>query len=241
MTNVRGLNLLFSICLYGFSVFAQAQTIQLKTENYPPYNLADKNGKIVGISTEIVERLFARANVAYKMELLPWTRAYDLALNNNDHAVFSTTQTEAREPLFKWVGPITANNWVFLKNADNEIEVNSLEDAKKYRIGGYRGDAVSLYLESQGFTIHYVNKDYLNARKLDRGRIDLWATGQLLGPYYARENNVWNIEEVMTFRETIMSIAFNKDTSDEIINRLNQELDLMESEGVIDQINSKYK
>ena len=232
---------ILAIFLCSFSVLTQAQTIKLKTENYPPYNLADADGNIVGISTEIVETLFARASVPYEMEVLPWQRAYGLALEESDHAVFSTTRTEAREPLFKWVGPITANNWVFLKKGGSDVVVNTLEDAKKYRVGGYRGDAVSLYLESQGFTIDYVNKDYLNARKIDRDRIDLWATGQLLGPYYARENGVWNLEEVMTFRETIMSIAFNKNTSDDLVNKLNQELALMVSEGVLDQINSKYK
>lgn len=224
-----------------FSSGVSAQTFQLKTESYPPFNLDNSDGKIIGISTEIVEALFKRADVKYELELLPWQRAYRLALEEANHAVFSTTQTTERQQLFKWVGPIVNNNWVFLKRADSDIVLKDLNDAKKYRVGGYRGDAIALYLESKGFTIDYVPKDYLNARKLDRERIDLWATGQLLGPYFAKENGVENLEEALIFNKTIMSIAFNINTNDEIISKLNQELELMKSEGALDPIKDKYR
>ena len=224
-----------------FSSAVSAQTFQLKTENYPPFNLDNSDGEIIGISTDIVEALFKRADVKYELELLPWQRAYRLALEEANHAVFSTTQTTKRQQLFKWVGPIVDNNWVFLKQAGSNIVLKDLNDAKKYRVGGYRGDATALYLESKGFKIDYVPKDYLNARKLDRGRIDLWATGQLLGPYYAKENGVENLEEALIFNKTIMSIAFNINTSDKIIRKLNQELELMQSEGVLDLIKAKYR
>lgn len=224
-----------------FSSALSAQTFQLKTENYPPFNLGNSDGEIIGISSEIVEELFKRTKVEYEMELLPWQRAYRLALEETNHAVFSTTQTTERQPLFKWVGPIVNNNWVFLKRADSDIVLKDLNDAKKYRVGGYRGDAIALYLESKGFKIDYVPKDYLNARKLDRGRIDLWATGQLLGPYFAKENGVENLEEALIFNKTIMSIAFNLNTNDEIINRLNLELEVMKSEGALDPIKNKYR
>jgi polar amino acid transport system substrate-binding protein len=224
-----------------FSSGLNAQTFQLKTENYPPFNLGNSDGEIIGISSEIVKVLFKRADVKYEMELLPWQRAYRLALEEADHAVFSTTQTTQRQPLFKWVGPIVDNNWVFLKRANSNIILKELDDAKKYRVGGYRGDAVALYLESKGFRIDYVPKDYLNSRKLDRGRIDLWATGQLLGPYYAKENGVENLEEALIFNQTIMSIAFNINTDDAIISKLNAELELMKSQGDLDRIKDKYR
>lgn len=230
----------FWAIFFLFSNSLSAQTFQLKTENYPPFNLSNSNGDIIGISSDIVKALFKRANVKYEMELLPWQRAYSLALEQGDHAVFSTTQTIEREPLFKWVGPIVDNTWVFLKGPGSNIELTSLEDAKKYRVGGYRGDAVALFLEAKGFEIDYVSKDYLNARKLARGRIDLWATGQLLGPYYAKENGIHCLQEAFTFNETIMSIAFNINTDDQIISKLNRTLEVMKSQGVIERIKGKY-
>ena len=128
-----------------------------------------------------------------------------------------------------------------LKKNSKDININSLDDARNYVVGGYKGDAIALYLESQGFEIEYVSKDFLNARKLDRERIDLWATGHLLGPYYAKENGVFNLEVAFVFKETVMSLAFNKNTDDKIISRLNRKLDKMKTKGVIGRIEAKYQ
>ena len=220
---------------------ATAQTIFLKTETYPPFNLATDDGTITGISTEIVETLFQRAGVEYTLELLPWQRAFGMALEEDMTAVYSTTRTAEREPKFKWVGPLVENNWVFLAQQHRNIEVNSLDDARQYRIGGYQGDAVALYLADQGFELDLAPHDALNARKLDRGRIDLWATGHLLGPYTASLEGVSGLEPVFTFRETIMAIAMNIDTPDDIVDRLNAELAAMRAEGLLEQIEAKYQ
>ena len=219
-----------------------AQTIQLKTENYPPFNMSDEQSRIVGISTEIVEQLFARAGVDYAMELLPWQRAFSMALEEPNTAVFSTTRTAERESKFKWVGPIVQNNWVFLAKESSGISVSSMAEAKALRVGGYQGDAVALYLQSQGFELDLASRDNLNALKLDRGRIDLWATGHLLGPYTAKLSGISGLKPILTFRQTIMSIAFNINTDDAVIDKLNAELEAMKAEpGLISEIESHYQ
>jgi polar amino acid transport system substrate-binding protein len=63
-----------------FSSGLGAQTFQLKTESYPPFNLGNRDGEVIGISSEIVQALFKRADVDYEMELQPWQCAYRLAL-----------------------------------------------------------------------------------------------------------------------------------------------------------------
>ena len=240
---------LFSIllvcCLCGAGPLlmhqAHAQTIHLKTENYPPFNMTGPGDSIIGISTEIVVTLFKRAGVDYTLELLPWQRAFSLALNEQDNAVFSTTRTAQREAKFKWVGPLVENNWVFLAKKSRNISVQNLEEGKGYRVGGYQGDAVALYLTDQGYQMDLTQRDELNARKISRDRIDLWATGHLLGPYYAMQQGVAGLVPVMTFRETIMSIAFNINTDNAIIDRLNAELEAMKQEGVVARIQDQYR
>lgn len=229
------------VSLLSFPALSATRTINLTTENYPPFNMETADKQITGVSTEIVHELFDRANLPYEIRLYGWTRAYKLALETPWHGVFSTTRTKEREPLFQWVGPLVNNNWIFLAKKDKNITIGSLEDAKKYRVGGYRGDAVALYLQSQGFKLDLTSKDELNALKLDRGRIDLWATGHLLGPYYARQNNVGDLEPVFTFRETIMSIALNKDMPTDVIRQLNGELKKMREDGTVAKIYKRYE
>ena len=238
-------SILLVCCLCGagplLMLQAHAQTIHLKTENYPPFNMVGAGDSIIGISTEIVETLFKRAGVDYTLELLPWQRAFSLALNEQDNAVFSTTRTAQREEKFKWVGPLVKNNWVFLAKKSRNISVQNLEEGKDYRVGGYQGDATALYLIDRGYQMDLAQRDELNALKISRDRIDLWATGHLAGPYYAMQQGVTGLVPVMTFRESILSIAFNINTDDALIDRLNAELEAMKREGVVARIQDQYR
>lgn len=224
------------------SLQSHAAPLDVLTEDYPPFNMQNDSGKIVGLSTEIVEELFKRAGVEYKLTLMPWKRAYEQTLSTPNTALFSTTRTPEREALFKWVGPLVSNNWVFFAKGDSTITLDSLEAAKQYSVGGYNGDAVADYLAAQGFSkLQLAANDRANAKKLDAGRIDLWASGQYLGPYLANLEKTGLPKAIFTFKETEMSLAFHKDTPDDLIQKLNSALESMRQEGVLDQIKAKYQ
>ena len=142
---------------------AAPASLTLTTENYPPFNMQDEaSGRIVGISTDIVRALMVRAGQSYRISFLPWQRAFNDALTRPSTCVFSTTETPERLPKFRWVGPLVTNNWTFFGRPDTTIRIDSLNDAKQFTVGGYKGDAVALYLESQGFNQDLAAFDHLN-------------------------------------------------------------------------------
>lgn len=241
---------ILTTCLFFFITWGLAgQTLYLATEDYPPFNMraSDKrkgssSSDITGISTEIVVELFKRSKIPYSIQIYPWKRAYDLALRKPNYGVFSTTRTKEREKLFQWVGPLVKNNWVFFAKKNRKLKIGSMDEAKKFRVGSYQGDATAIYLEkSLGFKLHLTAYDHLNARKLANNRIDLWATGHLLGPYMARAENVSGLEAVYTFKEMILSLAFNKSVSPKIIKKLNKILTGMRRDGTIKEIHKRYR
>ncbi|ENY72092.1 amino acid ABC transporter substrate-binding protein [Aeromonas diversa CDC 2478-85] len=219
-----------------------AAPIKVMTEDYPPFNMAGEGGKVVGLSTEVVEELFKRAGVEYTLTLMPWKRAYEDTLSTPGTALFSTTRTPERETLFKWVGPLVTNNWVFFAKSDATLSVNSLDEAKAYSVGGYNGDAAAEYLAAQGFSkLQLAANDAANAKKLEAGRIDLWATGEYLAPYLAKKEGVAAPKVVFKFKETQMSLAFNKETPDDLIQKLNDTLKGMVDDGTMAKISAKYQ
>ena len=220
---------------------AAARELLLTTENYPPFNMQEEGSqRIVGISTDIVRRLMVRAGVDYSIKFLPWQRAYGMALKQQGTCVFSTTRTAEREPLFKWVGPLVTNDWVFFGRADTELTITSLEDAKPYVVGGYKGDATALFLEQQGFDMDLASHDHVNPAKLAAGRFELWATGNHLGPFLAQQAGV-EIRPLFTFRETIMGLACNRDVDDDLIAQLNTLLQDMIEDGSVAEVMAAYR
>ncbi|AZD27143.1 ABC-type amino acid transport/signal transduction system, periplasmic component/domain [Pseudomonas chlororaphis] len=219
----------------------------LLTENFPPYNMA-RNGKnfaqgenINGIAVDIVREMFKRAGIHYSLTLrFPWERIYKLALEQPGYGVFVTARLPDREPLFKWVGPIGPDDWIMLARDDSKIALQSLEQARKYRIGAYKGDAIAETLARQGLKPQVVLKDQDNARKLVGGQIDLWATGDPAGRYLARQEGVTGLKTVLRFHSAQLYLALNKEVPDETVARLQAALDQMREEGVVEEIMGRY-
>lgn len=219
----------------------------LLTENFPPYNMA-KNGKnfaqdenINGIAVDIVREIFKRAEVTYSLTLrFPWERIYKLALEKPGYGVFVMARLPDREKLFKWVGPIGPDDWIMLAKADSKITLETLDQARKYKIGAYKGDAIAETLAKQGLKPIIVLRDQDNAKKLVNGQIDLWATGDPAGRYLARQDGVTGLKTVLRFNSAELYLALNKDVPDETVAKLQAALDQLRKEGVVDDIMAKY-
>jgi polar amino acid transport system substrate-binding protein len=224
-----------------------AYSMVLLTENFPPYNMAadGKNfaqeANIKGIAAEVVRETFKRAGIGYSMTLrFPWERIYKLALENPGYGVFVTARLPEREKRFKWVGPIGPDDWVLLARADSPIQLSSLEAARPYRIGAYKGDAIAVELARQGMKPVTVLSDKDNARKLVDGQLDLWATGDPAGRYLARLEGITGLKTVLRFNSAELFLALNKDTPDAVVARLQGALDQLRKEGVVDSIFAEF-
>ncbi|WPO99667.1 ABC transporter substrate-binding protein [Pseudomonas sp. HR96] len=219
----------------------------LLTENFPPYNMA-AGGKnfaqeenLSGIAVDIVREMFKRAGIAYNMTLrFPWDRIYKLALQNPNYGVFVTARIAERETSFKWVGPIGPDDWVMLARDDSKISLDNLQQARKMKIGAYKGDAIAETLTKKGIEPVIALRDQDNAKKLQSGEIDLWATGDPAGRYLARLEGVTHLKTVLRFNSDELFLAINKDTPDEVVARLQKALDQMRADGYIDQVMAKY-
>ena len=185
--------------------------------------------------------MFKRAGITYHMTLrFPWARIYKLALEKPNHGVFVAARLPEREKLFKWVGPIGPDDWVMLARADSSITINSLEQAKQYRIGAYKGDAIAEHLVAQGVEPLTAFRDQENIEKLQAGKIDLWATGDPAGRYLAKQAGVTGLKNVLRFDSAELFLALNPETPDEVVNKLQAELDKMRAEGFIDKVLASY-
>ncbi|SFP59734.1 amino acid ABC transporter substrate-binding protein, PAAT family [Pseudomonas borbori] len=246
--------LLFALAgaIFGLAAGAHAELapdyrVVLLTENFPPYNMAS-NGKnfaqednLDGIAVDIVREMFKRAGIDYSMTLrFPWERIYKLALEKPGYGVFVTARLPEREALFKWVGPIGPDDWVLLGRGDSNISLTSLEQAKQYKVGAYKGDAIAEHLVEQGLQPLTVLRDQQNAKKLMAGQIDLWATGDPAGRYLAKQEGVSGLKTILRFDSAELYLALNQDVPDEVVQKLQVELERMRSEGFVDDILSRY-
>jgi len=223
---------------------AHAQPVHhltITTESSAPYSMRDGN-RVTGIGTDIVREIMARTDTPYAIELQPWKRAYTSALERPDGCVYSTARTPEREARFKWVGPIGEAEWVFIARADSKLKLNNLADARRYRIGTYNGDARDQFLRAQGFNVDPAPNDLANPRKLELGRIDLWAASIRRGSRTLERLGYANkMRPVFVFNRIRVYLACNRAVPDALVERLNGALEAMERDGTVRAILKRYE
>ncbi|MBH9578123.1 substrate-binding periplasmic protein [Inhella proteolytica] len=234
------MKLLRALLLASCLPLATAAPLVLNTEDAAPYNML-VNGQVVGVGADKVKLLMQHAKQSYKIELLPWRRAYEDALRNANTCVFSTTRTPEREQLFKWVGPIAFNEWLLFGRADVPIKLASLEDARPHLIGAYNGDVREQFLRARGFRVETVVADSLNPKKLMLGRIDLWVSGRYDGAVLIEQGG-WaqQIVPVLNFHRSELYLACNLQVEDELVDRLNVMLSVINRDGSAAKIDERY-
>ncbi|VXC80311.1 Polar amino acid transport system substrate-binding protein [Pseudomonas sp. 8Z] len=152
---------------------AQAQSIRAVTEDSRYAHIID--GKVAGPATAVVEATLKEAGLEYQLSLYPWARAYDLAQQQPNVLIYLIARTPEREAQFKWVGEVIDYQFSFYKmRSRQDIQVNSIEDAKRYLIGVVRDDVRHSYLMSKGFTkLALASQNLDSMRRLVNGQIEL--------------------------------------------------------------------
>jgi polar amino acid transport system substrate-binding protein len=226
---------------------ARAESLVLLTENLPPFNMSvtgnnfARDDNVTGISADILRAVCERAGVECQLILrFPWQRVYQQTLDDAGYGLFSTARTAEREKLFKWVGPIASNDWVLFAKGDSAIQLGSLEDARRYRIGGYKDDAKTQFLLDKGIEVQTALRDAENVRKLERGQIDLWVTSDQAGRFVARQEGVESLKVVQHLYKADLYLALNRQTPDELVQKLQRTLDSLRAEGALKSIEARY-
>ena len=226
------------LILFAFLVPAQAQTIKLDTEEYPPFNFRQENA-YKGTSVEQVKLLMQDAGLDYSIEMMPWARALSLATTQHDHCVFTTVHNAERDPKFKWVEPLLTNRTVLVRKSGSGVNPSTIEEAKAYSVGTQHDDYTQAILETHQFPkVELATDQTLSLKKLLSERIDLMPVSEDYFTVLQREGQP--VEVALMLSEDIYSIACNPGISDEVVARMQSSLDKLINNGTQAAIFKKY-
>jgi polar amino acid transport system substrate-binding protein len=106
--------------------------LTIVTEHFPPYQIQTPNG-VKGLSIDIVSALNQHLNIDSKVMLLPWSRAYNMALKTPNTMIMSIARTEERQHLFHWIGDLPVNDeltlWTINDKSAKKIDWHNLQNS----------------------------------------------------------------------------------------------------------------
>jgi polar amino acid transport system substrate-binding protein len=140
----------------------------------------DSAVRATGYGRELINKLMQDAGLSYTIEPQPFARALKTLEMNRNAVLFPMLRTAERESRYQWVGLMAKRNYYLYRlDSRKDIVIQSLEDARPYRIGVLRGDVRTDYLRAQGFTegtdkgLEVVNVAFSLLKMQQAGRIDL--------------------------------------------------------------------
>ncbi|UFH51395.1 substrate-binding periplasmic protein [Pseudomonas sp. KNUC1026] len=164
------------LAVWAAATCAQAQTLELVTEESSLAYIQD--GEVAGPDIDFAKVLMAKAGISdFHISLLPWARAYDLALSGNAVMIFPIIRTPARESSFHWVGEYDRTvPTLYRLRGMGKPPVAHLEDARELSVAVVRDDVREHYLQANGFTRLLQTANGSEAfRRLINGQADLVA------------------------------------------------------------------
>jgi len=229
--------------------FSFAGTIRVVTEEWPPYNYTE-NGVVVGPVTDAVRAILDRTGLDYTIECLPWARAYGLARHEPSVLIYSILKVADREPLFKWIrlDGLGVDMYLYRPRFRGKIKINTLDDAKGYRVGVTRQSSTHHFLLSKGFVenanLFPVNGEVLNIFKSlpHNKRIDLTTGDPLSLAYWSARAEVpadyW-VRLIPLFHQDLY-MAFSLKTPDELVEKVRCAYGRLKDEGGLDEIIARF-
>lgn len=218
------------------------------TEQWEPFNF-EKGGVVKGISTDMLVLMLEKAGSTQgrqDIRIYPWIRAYKNVQEKPNTILYTTSRTQEREKMFKWVGPIYTIEFYVYALKGRHIRANSLKDLAKYKIGITRGDVrEEILIKRAGVrpgNLEPVGLNIQNVRKLMAGRIDLSVhSHETLIDYCRKEGiNPDLFEAVILLDKQDMYYAFHRDTPDSVIARFQKAFDDLKREGRLAELFRSY-
>lgn len=236
------------------------------SEQYAPYNWkAQDEAAPRGIFIDVLREIAGQQIRMDSISFFPWARSYHIAQTNPHTALFLMTETEERRKLFKFSKPVMKSvvGVICRKSVIEELRhkgklpktsgKKSLEDASllaQITVGVVRDDIGDQLLQKAPVPPKAISRttslDKLTLRLMS-GRVDAIAynTHVAQWTFKAMANtrkslNPKDFELIYVLAEKPVGFSFHKDTSQEVIDAFNEELDRVKASGKLEEIVKKY-
>jgi polar amino acid transport system substrate-binding protein len=132
-------------------VMAQAQSMTFVMENFPPFVL-DDNGKGAGPFPEVVRAVCDSMKIQCTLKVLPWRRAYAMAVTGVVDGIFVLARNPEREQSFHFSDPVFQSSFaVFARQAASAYAQPT--DLKGFTVATYGPSAVSKEMQELAKTV----------------------------------------------------------------------------------------
>jgi len=198
---------------------------------------------------ELVESILKHSGLKKsEIKWYPWARAYRIAQEEKNTAIFYILRSKEREGLFDWTCKLfEINVWVYRLKKRKDIKIEKSEDLKNYKIAVWRNDFRHLFLEQTlgDRNLYLTNNDKSAILMVRDGRADAFIFYETTFSIFMKKMNINPdlFEKVFKIKElsgTGLYLATNKECDPYLIKMLKIGREKSKQSGEFDMIIRKF-
>ena len=219
--------------------------IKIGSDNYPPYNFLNEDGMPTGIDVDLATEAFGR--MGYKIEIIPisWEQKKKLLENGEIDCIMGCFSMKGRLDDYQWAGRYMISRQVVAVNPNSDIyKLSDLEGKKLAVQSTTKPEEIFLRRTDEripklGNLISLENRELIYTF-LGKGYVDAVGAHEESIIQYMKDYNM----ELRILDEPLMTVglgvAFAKDDTRGICQKLEQTLADMKEDGTAAKIIGKY-
>ncbi|MFZ6721454.1 substrate-binding periplasmic protein [Undibacterium sp. Ji49W] len=224
-------------------VHAQAQELQIFTEDWPPISFGS-GSKAEGMAVDVVRAMQAHIGSNQPIQVVPWARGYKALLEEPNTLLFTVGRSEEREKLMVLLGPIAISTTSLYTRKGNAARLHGMGDEiQKLKVGAYRSSIFADTARKKGFqNIEQAPTPQIIANMLLAKRFDLWVEGSLVVSSVLKEigHTADDVEKVKVLDSLELYLAFSSSTSAATLKVWEDALRWLKKEGHFSRIHQKW-
>lgn len=240
--------LLVLLCVLLPGVASAERMLIFPTDPWPPFMLgAEGTESTEGIGTKLMQAIFDRiegANV--KIPLVPWKRALNLVEQGKADAIPMLYKTTVREVVMNFSDPLFSSQdlaWYSKSYFPNGIEWQSADDFVPYIMGVVNeysySEEIDQAIADKKFTVIRVKNTQQLFAMLAGGRVDVVLANKVVGVALIKSSfdnrNIQSMSKPIA-EEDYYTAFSKKNSSKEFMDKFNQAIAELKSEGLIEKI-----
>jgi len=236
--------LIFSL---GVVSLSHAKEVEVVTEYLPPFQIKNADGTLGGFSTDIVNRLFDITNDTARINVLPWTRAYSIALARPNTLVYSIVNTPQRRDQFHWVGKVKSERFFVWGLRENfAAPFTATQHAKDYSVAVTKQYHSANYVKNNGFAdAYYTTRDSQSVGMVFKGRAEITLSSELVIKQISLSHG-YDFSKLIKLADVTelnndLSIAFSQGSDPDLVKRFQLAYQYLEQSGELQQLREKWQ
>ncbi len=220
--------------------------LRVLTEEVPPLSYS-RDGETRGYAVDLVAAVLRDAGLSEDIDIQPWARAWQTAVQQPDVLLFSVARTAEREDMFEWIGRISPREIrVYSLRERRDIQIHELADLRQYRVGVVAGTAALQLLHRKLGTLPYLDitqSHAANVRKLFLGRIDVVVALDLSVIHHVRESGASpeSLQSLLILdAEHPLYLVLSRNSDPQLAPRLRAAFDRVQRSGLPERLRRQY-